>query len=560
MSTNFSIAEELDCECLVRDGTILRTDVYRPAFGGAWPVLLCRTPYDKRLPVYRTVARDMAARGYVVAVQDIRGRYASDGEYVWMFSHAGQDVHRADGVDAVGWASALPGSDGRVALWGNSYASFTAWRASGEQPPALAGMFTSGIAPRTRDQTQGLFEIGRRLHWAFCMAADLRRRNNAPFGPYSWRDANQIWTQVERGKWIWRLPLDTMPDDLFWTLTPQVRRLMQELHCEFQDFGQIHPLVTVPVSCLTGWWDRLLGGVNNYAGMVANGPAETRGHHRLMIGPWGHDAYANGRFFGGRDHGPDADVSYISQMAAYFDKILKGRIANGEAPVRAFILNENRWHDSTQWPPESTVSTTWFLAGTGGANTTRGDGVLDEAPWGEPDRFRYDPADPVMSLMALDGQSVPYDQSPLAHRRDILVYQTRRLEQDVVILGPVVCHLWAATDAPDTDFTAKLVEVAPDGGTLAVASGIYGRATARGSTRRCLRKPGSPMNTASPWAPPESAFARAAAFAWIFRLRIFPASIAITTPAAISGATPSCASPARQCSTTPSIRHVWCCR
>lgn len=228
MNDIFPLAEAENLECRVRDGTILRADIYRPALAGSWPVLLCRTPYNKQLPVYRSIARTLAQAGYLVVVQDIRGRHASDGDYVWMFSHPAQAINEEDGFDAVQWASDLKGADGRVAMWGNSYASYAAWRAAGARPPALAALFTSGIGARYREQSAGLFEIGRRLHWAYCMAADLRRRAGSPFGPTSWQEANRSWNQVERGKWIWRLPLQNIPDDLFSTLTPQMRLLMHE--------------------------------------------------------------------------------------------------------------------------------------------------------------------------------------------------------------------------------------------------------------------------------------------------------------------------------------------
>lgn len=224
---------------------------------------------------------------------------------------------------------------------------------------------------------------------------------------------------------------------------------------------------------MTGWWDRLIGTISNYIGMVRAGPEKLRADHRLIVGPWGHDAFANGRQFAGRDFGPDADISYTGMVQRFCDRTLKGRDEEAAGgPVRIFILNENRWHCFAEWPPEGAEEQQMFLGSGGNAATPLGDGVLSDEPVGSADSFTYDPSDPVMSLLAMDGQSIPCDQAPLAHRRDILVYQTRPLEADLVVLGPTRCHLWAATDAPDTDFTAKLIEVAPDGATINLTSGI----------------------------------------------------------------------------------------
>jgi putative CocE/NonD family hydrolase len=148
------VAVEADIAAAMRDGTILRADVYRPARGKPCPALVCRTPYGKRGEAfgadYRGVAEGLARRGYIAVVQDVRGRYASGGEYHWLYGPEAAAIHAADGFDTTEWAAALDGCDGRVGTFGNSYDGYTALRTAGAAPPSLAAALASGVASRTR--------------------------------------------------------------------------------------------------------------------------------------------------------------------------------------------------------------------------------------------------------------------------------------------------------------------------------------------------------------------------------------------------------------------------
>ncbi len=490
-----------DVPARMRDGTVLCADVYRPEGGGRYPVLLCRTPYDKAGPLYVSDAQAIAARGYIVAVQDVRGRYASDGEYKWMFGFPGNRQNGPDGYDFVEWAAALDGSTGQVGVWGNSYPSSLAWRLAGEQPPSLAAMYTSGMAMRHTEMNFGILETGRRLQWIHSMAADARRRAGDPFGPHTRAEADDAWTRVDRGKWIWRLPLELIPEDVFSTLTAQTHAHFREAHRDCWAFHEVHPKVQVPVSCTTGWWDRLGGTSSNYVGMETNGPGALRGRHRLVIGPWGHSTERWVGSLGPRDYGAEANRSYPFELTRYFDHELKG-VENGlerQAPVSVFVLNDNAWRHEPCWPLPGTRFTDFFLHSFGRANTPRGDGTLAMQPKpSDPDRYDYDPADPVMSLMGLDAQAAPCDQAVLARRRDILVYQTPPLERDLLVVGPVVCHLWAASDAPDTDFAAKLIEVGADGVAQNLCYGIMRARFRRGFDTPVLLDAGVPQEYVIP--------------------------------------------------------------
>lgn len=210
-SDGAQILREHNLECVCRDGTILRADVYHPTDSGRYPTLLNRTPYGKQEQRYVDDARALATRGYTVVVQDLRGRYASDGEYRWMFRDRLETFDAEDGFDVVQWAAQLPWSNGQVGTWGHSNASWATWMLASARPPALNGLLASGMAQNLLSMNFGIFETGRRLEWAYIMAADARRRAGGPFGPYTAAEATDRWNNVERSKYIWWLPLGDIP-------------------------------------------------------------------------------------------------------------------------------------------------------------------------------------------------------------------------------------------------------------------------------------------------------------------------------------------------------------
>ncbi|WP_444791577.1 CocE/NonD family hydrolase [Roseinatronobacter sp. NSM] len=456
----------------MRDGTILRCDIFRPDAPGQYPVLVSRTPYDKTRTAYRRIAAHMANNGYVCILQDIRGTHASDGTY-YLARNGRQDTRDAeDGYDTVEWAAALPCSDGQVCVWGHSYSSWSAWVAAGARPPSLKALFGSGMAARILDNTRGIFETGRRLHWMYQQAADMRRRAGGPALTKAEIDAR--WYDVERFKWVWFLPLGDIPDSAFPGLTDQLKDYMRKQTVETWGFDDVHPDVTVPTCALTGWYDRIIGAIEHYEGMEANGPADLRGQHRLIVGPWGHGMAALNQHVGPMDFGPDAAALYEDLLLEWCDEKLKGRTPVDPAPVRLFVMGENRWHSAQQWPLAGTRHTDFFLRSQGQANSVAGDGRLELAPpQDDPaDQFTYDPRDPVMSLMGRDIQMEPRLQAPNDDRQDILVYQTAPLDRPLRVIGRVSVELWIGSDAPDTDFTVKLVDVRPDGSAVNVSYGI----------------------------------------------------------------------------------------
>ena len=473
---SLSIAVQENVLAEMRDDTVLRADVYRPTRPGQYPVLLCRTPYNKLGDRYVATARVLASRGYIAVVQDIRGRYASDGEFALAFLDNSETYDEQDGYDTVEWSASLPGSDGQVGTWGHSYPGWAIWRLAPTQPPHLKACFPSGMSARLLDLTFGVFETGRRLQWLHKMAADCRRRAGDSSGPHTDEEAEEHWQNVYRGKWVWYTPLDDIPDYVFSTLSSPLKRYYREQNKEFWAFDKTHSKVNVPTCQVTGWYDRLVGTIGNYTGMVENGPVSLRGEHRLIIGPWPHSNVDYSRKQGPLDFGPDADASYPDLLTRWYDYRLKG-VDTGigsEPPIKLFVMGENRWRFEHEWPLARTRFTEFFLHSDGSANTVRGTGSLSTVePAGErPDEYDYDPRDPVMSMMSPEAQAAACDQSPLDGRPDILVYQTPPLEQEVEVTGPVVLKLWAASNAPDTDFTAKLIDVHPDGLAVNLCYGI----------------------------------------------------------------------------------------
>jgi putative CocE/NonD family hydrolase len=488
------IEDRRDIECRLRDGTILRADLYRPAAPGRFPVLLCRTPYDKQHRRYATVGAALAERGYIAVVQDIRGRNSSEGRWIWHMTEEGQSVEADDGYDSCEWAAGLSGSDGRVGTWGNSYPSWLIWRMASARPPSLRAIFTSGFSARTLDCTSGIFETGIRLRWQHHMAVSSRRRIGDCAFPNTVEEADHNWDRLLRGKWTWHVPLAEVPDELFGPDAPMQRRYWQEINREFWALDRSYPEVSVPTATLTGWWDRLSHCSLHFTGMRQSGPAATREAHRLVIGPWVHDVEGQGDWRPPRDQGPGARLSLPDELARWYDRQFRDIVPDDDAPVRLYLVNDGRWTQHNNWPPESLQARPAYLGSAGSANTPGGDGTLRFGAPGASasDSYVYDPGDPVLSLVAADGQAAACDQAPLRDRRDILVYQTDPLEQDVVMAGPLSCTLWIVSDAPDTDFVARLIEVGLDGLAINISHGIVRCRYRQGYDAEVMLEPGVP--------------------------------------------------------------------
>ena len=465
------VIEQIGVPVEMADGTVLRADVYRPDDAASYPVLLLRTPYGRRFDRYVGSARRLVQSGYVVVTQDIRGRFDSEGEFFWQFGPEAWTSDAQDGYDTVEWCARLPHTTGQVGTFGHSYDSWVQWELAGLQPPSLTAMFAGGMTPRATEFTQGIFETGRRMHWIYMLAAGDRFRHGDESVPSTPDEAKRIWEQVEGSKWVWRLPLSSIPDYVFGALAEQFQRYLAKQHNEDDgeqwNFYRTHPLVNVPVCLLTGWWDRVVRTAKHYPSLVENAHDDVDpGDHRLVIGPWSHNPWEFNSELGDLDFGAQAARPWEDMISDWFDFTIKGtRNHFAEGPIQLFLVGPNHWITMDSWPPSHSAPMALYLHSTGSANGPDTLGALTDEPPGEepPDRYVYDPSDPVMSVITYDAQVAPLDQSPLRSRPDIVMYDSPIFDTTTYLIGDVELLLWIGTSAPDTDFIAKLVLVHEDG-------------------------------------------------------------------------------------------------
>ena len=463
----------------MRDGTLLRADLYLPEKvipigamgasngGGGLPTLVCRTPYDKSRERDAERYRGLASNGYAVVVQDKRGRWESDGLYRPMYGAQFDDAE--DGYDTIEWAAAQSWSNGKVGTFGYSYPSWTQWMLAPLMPPHLVTMFTGGMGPKTTDwEMGGVFRPGRALQWLLgLIAPDTQKWLDEAQGPTTIADYDAITRIANREKWLWFLPWSELPLEAVGGLREGFHDWLRNHHKDRFGFVGNFSKIDLPVHHRTGWYDRLIATTDMYDHMINEAPSgHARSNQRLFVGPYTH-ANEMTRMTGDMDFGPDAEIDWVELATSWFDYWLKGQqngVMDG-APVNIFVMGANMWRREETWPPARAVHTDLFLHSRGGANTPSGDGELSlEGPGSEnPDSYVYDPRDPVMSLYLANGQDGPFDQRMNAHRRDILVYQTEPLKQAIEVTGDPVLRLHVASDAVDTDFTVKLIDVHPDG-------------------------------------------------------------------------------------------------
>jgi putative CocE/NonD family hydrolase len=255
------------------------------------------------------------------------------------------------------------------------------------------------------------------------------------------------------------------------------RRWLDDHATDHFRFLEKHREMDVPALTVTGWYDQQIGTIKNFTGMVENARSErARQSQRLIIGPWTHTLTGLDRKVGQVDFGAEAQRDYYEVADRWFARWLKKETNDVDEwpPIQIFVMGANRWREEREWPLARTTYTDFFLHSGGRANTAAGDGTLSrEASEDEPaDEYSYDPRDPVMTLYSPHGQQEPHDQRPLDGRRDLLVYSTPVLEQPLEVVGPVAVELWAESSARDTDFTAKLIDVWPDGFVQELCHGI----------------------------------------------------------------------------------------
>lgn len=465
----------------MRDGVSLVADIYSPVGDEKFPVLLTRTPYNRTGDP--RFANELASHGYIVILQDTRGRFASGGEFYPFRNES------ADGFDTVEWAAKLEQSNGRVGMFGGSYVGATQMLAAMAAPPHLVSIFPYVTASEYYDgwtYQNGALMQWFSSSWTSGLAIDTLRR-------YADR------AQAPK-EWVNTLPLQDYP----LLKTPQT----SELAPYFRDWlsherddaywaqwrvSDHYSQMTVMGLHAGGWHDLFLkGSIKNYSGLHQQAAtAEARAGQRLMVGPWAHAGTSPAGKIGDVVFGKDAVLDNTNTTLKWFDYSLKGiknEFASG-APVRLFIMGTNVWRDEQEFPLARTRYTKYYLHSSKGANGLAGDGSLSVGLPGveKQDQFTYDPQNPVPTIggRLCCGGAIPpgpADQRANETRADVLVFSTPVLTEDTEVTGYVSVELYASTSAVDTDFTALLVDVDESGYARFLTDGIV-RGRYRESTK-----------------------------------------------------------------------------
>jgi uncharacterized protein len=468
----------------MRDGVKLVADVYLPAAGsGPWPVILIRTPYNR-------AAGEGAARPfreqYAVVVQDTRGRYESEGEFTPFFPEVN------DGYDTVEWAAAQPWCNGKVGMTGGSYLGLVQLLAAIARPPHLKAIFPI-VAPSDfygdTVYTGGALRQELVQGWMSLMAATAKPGVPPPpgFKPVSLGD---LWKRLPLGDTeqfrvggpayvkTWESIIAHPSRDPFW----EPIRVPQQFS-----------MVQVPAYFVGGWYDIFGPSTTvNFRGWRKQGATkEARQGTRMLIGPWVHAVNAAA---GDLDPGAAGRVDLNALSVRWFDHWLRG-VDTGidrEPPVRVFALGANEWRDYPAWPPPDSRNRTYYLVGGLGGDLHTGALFRRRPGTLEVTRYRYDPTDPVpttggQTFMVPAGQK---DQRAIDSRPDVALFDTPKLETDTEVAGEVRARLYVRSSEPDTDFTARLAAVLPDGRSINIADGIRRLRTYRSYERPLLLPPG----------------------------------------------------------------------
>lgn len=415
------------------DDVKLATDVYLPEKGNTtYPTILIRTPYGK--DVGKGLAANLCPQGYAVVVQDMRGRFASEGHHAIIFGNDGLGGRHQDGHDTIRWVAAQTWSDGKVATWGGSALGIVQNMAAPSAPEALKGQVV--LMAFSDYYHQGAYQGG-------------------------------VWRQELLGGWLKGTQMEdvnlptfqehTTYDD-FW------KQLSAEAHAD---------KVNAPGVFVGGWYDIFLQGtINSFVTIQERGGPDARGKCFLVIGPQAH-----GNFDQQADY-PNAAASPINGFApmnllAYWLKSEPGDVASLK-PVHYYVMGAigedaapgNVWRSADVWPPPAKVTPFYFHADRG---------LSDEKPRGGGDlAYKYDPKDPVPTAggQNLFGNKGPMDQRPVESRPDVLLFTTDPLAEPVEVTGRLTAKLYVSSDCPDTDFTVKLCDVYPDGRSMLVTDGI----------------------------------------------------------------------------------------
>lgn len=450
----------------LRDGIQLGATLYRPEENGKFPAIVFRTPYGK--DDYDSVAAfpaKAAKAGYLVFLVDVRGRYTSDGNF------EAYRQEKKDGYDVIEWVGKSTHCNGKVGSYGQSYPGFVQWLALSQGPPSL-----KAAAPAmTPIHSHQFFYVGGAFSYTWLdwfmplILPDLRRRANDTSGPWDTDTAEKQWQQ-EKGSWYCYRPLAENP--LLKKYAPYYYDwLKNQDRTQFWDFASVEndfSKMNAAVLMVSGWFDAVYGPAGAIDGFVKirkeGGSSVAREQSRVVLGPWPHSSVDIRKTrFGIWDFGPSAGLDYDAYLLDWFGRHLKGNSGITIPPVSVFVMGANRWRYEKEWPIPGTKQISLYLHSKGDASADRNNGsLLQKAPEKNPtDSYVFDPENPVWDIAY--EKSYPYDQKHIESRKDVLVYTSEPLPEDLEITGQIAAELFVSSTAKDTDFAITFCDVDPNG-------------------------------------------------------------------------------------------------
>jgi len=417
----------------MRDGVELATDIHLPKGEGPWPCVLARTPYNKRR--LQGQAKDFVEAGYAYIAQDCRGKFRSKGKYNPFLT----DHH--DGHDAVEWVAAQDWSNGRVGMAGASALGVTSNLAATQRPPHLVCAFVA-------------------------VAGSSARRVTVYNGGVYRKELNDGWLTAQGAKFAIDMTMENPPGNDFW---------------DWREIGDFYEKIDIPIFNVGGWYDIFAQGtIDNFVGIQSRGRGLAAGNQRVVMGPWAHG------LMGGRSKYPEANPGeYLSTklQIRWFDRWLKNE-RNGtdrEPRVTYYVMGAlespgapgNEWREAPSWPPISRPRSLFLHPKLALADSPPSSASADAETTSI--TYEYDPKNTARTIGGhnlIQGGRGPLDQRKVGKRDDYFRFRTEPLEHALEIGGRVSCQLFVESDAPDTDFVAKLVDVYPDGYEALVLDGI----------------------------------------------------------------------------------------
>ncbi len=448
----------------MRDGVKLAANIFLPQAEGRFAVILIRTPYGKGTELGTNDS--FVNHGFAVMVQDVRGRYGSEGTFNML------DQEPNDGEDTINWIAKQPWSNGRVGMSGGSYIGLTQWKAAMEQPTALKAIFPvhAGI-DEYRDRFYargGAMRLGHRMLW---LVENLRKptHRDPGFDRYVLHLPLRSMDKEAAGQTLplWQQALDHPDYDTFWRAISVREQLAK---------------VATPAFSVAGWFDP---NVQSDLATITNLRRRSN-NYRIAIGPWAHNMSIP---FPGVDFGREASYAVRTMQLAWFDRWLNdkpGEIPGG--PYSIFVMGANKWRDEAEWPLKRSIATRYYFS------PERQLSIVP--PKDGEDRYTYDPRQPVPTRGGTTCCNPaifawgPLDQRLIGSRADVLQYVTPPLTEDLEVTGPIRVQLHIRTSAPDTDFTAKLIDVFPSGEARLLTDGILRLRYRDGLDKPVLAKPG----------------------------------------------------------------------